>query len=268
MDSLRGRIALVTGASSGIGQACARALAERGARVLLAARRRERLDALCAQLEQSGAGPAHAKRGEVHAFTLDVRDRAAVAALERGLAERELLPDVLINNAGLSRGLDPLHEGMIDDWEEMIDTNVKGLLYVTRAFLPHMVARNRGDVVNIGSEAGHMVYPRGNVYGATKFAVRAITHGGNVDLVGTRVRMSTVDPGMTETEFSDVRFHGDRERAAALYRGYTPLTPEDVAEAVVWVVERPPHVHVRDVVMMPIVQRNLMVFEPRKEGGD
>jgi serine 3-dehydrogenase len=222
----------------------------------MAARRRDRLDTLVAELERSGA--------EAHAFTLDVRDRDQVARLERELSERALLPDVLINNAGLSRGLDPLWEGALDDWDEMIDTNVKGLLYVTRAFLPHMVASNHGDVVNIGSQAGHMVYPKGNVYAASKFAVKAITHGGNVDLVGTRVRMSTVDPGMTHTEFSEVRFHGDKERSDAFYRGYTPLTGADIAEAVVWVVERPPHVHVRDVVMMPIVQRNMMVFEDRK----
>jgi 3-hydroxy acid dehydrogenase/malonic semialdehyde reductase len=257
MTSLSGRTVLVTGASSGIGEACARAFAARGARVLLAARRRERLDSLRAELEKSGV--------EAHAFTLDVRDKDAVAALERELAERGLLPDILVNNAGLSRGLEPLWEGELDDWDEMIDTNVKGLLYVTRAFLPHMVASNRGDVVNIGSQAGHMVYPKGNVYAASKFAVKAITHGGNVDLVGTRVRMSTVDPGMTHTEFSEVRFHGDKERSDAFYRGYTPLTGADIAEAVVWVVERPPHVHVRDVVMMPIVQRNMMVFEDRKK---
>jgi 3-hydroxy acid dehydrogenase/malonic semialdehyde reductase len=257
MTSLQGRTVLVTGASSGIGEACARAFAARGARVLLAARRRERLDSLRAELEKSGA--------LAHAFTLDVRDKDAVAALERELAERGLLPDILVNNAGLSRGLEPLWEGELDDWDEMIDTNVKGLLYVTRAFLPHMVASNRGDVVNIGSQAGHMVYPKGNVYAASKFAVKAITHGGNVDLVGTRVRMSTVDPGMTHTEFSEVRFHGDKERSDAFYRGYTPLTGADIAEAVVWVVERPPHVHVRDVVMMPIVQRNMMVFEDRKK---
>ncbi len=257
MTSLKGRTVLVTGTSSGIGEACARAFAARGARVLLAARRRERLDTLRAELEATGV--------EAHAFTLDVRDRDAVAALERELESRDLLPDVLINNAGLSRGLEPLWEGELDDWDEMIDTNVKGLLYVTRAFLPHMVARNYGDVVNIGSQAGHMVYPKGNVYAASKFAVKAITHGGNVDLVGTRVRMSTVDPGMTHTEFSEVRFHGDKERSDAFYRGYTPLTGADIAEAVAWVVERPPHVHVRDVVMMPIVQRNMMVFEDREK---
>src|SRR5688572_18600041 len=206
MNRIEGRTVLVTGASSGIGRACARAFVKEGARIVLAARREDALEEVAAELGGETAG--------VHARTLDVRDRAAVAAFERDLAGAGLLPDVLINNAGLSRGLDKLHEGSIEDWEEMIDTNVKGLLYVTRAFLPHMVKADRGHVVNLGSTAGHMVYPGGNVYCATKFSVKALTHAMSVDLVGTKVRVSTVDPGMVETAFSEVRFRGDAERAA------------------------------------------------------
>jgi serine 3-dehydrogenase len=247
-------IVFISGASSGIGAATARAFALSKAKLILAARRMDRLRAIEGELPT-----------DCHLIELDVRDRAAVHAAVDAIPPPFAEIDVLVNNAGLSRGLSPLHEGSEDDWDEMIDTNVKGLLYVTRAFLPHLVAQNRGDVINIGSQAGHMVYPKGNVYAASKFAVKAITHGGNVDLVGTRVRMSTVDPGMTHTEFSEVRFHGDKERSDAFYRGYTPLSGADIAEAVVWVVERPPHVHVRDVVLMPIVQRNMMVFEDRKK---
>ena len=211
----------------------------------------DRLTSLQDELTRGGA--------QVHVHPLNVRARDAVAALERDLADADLLPDVIINNAGLSRDLDPIQEGHIDDWEEMIDTNVKGLLYVTRAFLPHMVAADRRHVVNIGSTAGHLVYPRGNVYNATKFAVNALRHATSIDLVGTRVRVSTVDPGPVETEFSNVRFRGDEERAANNYRGIIPLAPADVAEAVLWVVDRPPHVNVRDVVLMPTAQRNAYV---------
>ena len=253
MSSIQDRTVLITGASAGIGAACARALAGRGARLVLVARRADRLRELSDQLTSGGT--------TVHTQALDVRDRSGVSALERDLAKRDFLPDILVNNAGLARELDPLHEGDLDDWDEMIDTNVKGLLYVTRAFLPHMVARDEGHVVNIGSTAGHLVYPGGNVYAATKFAVRALTHAMSVDLFGTRVRVSVVDPStVTETEFAQVRFHGDEEQGARTYRGFTPLTARDVAEAVVWVLERPPHVNVRDVVLMPTAQRNAYVL--------
>jgi serine 3-dehydrogenase len=241
---LQNRIVLITGASSGIGQACAHAFAAAGARLILAARRRDRLDSLAAALREAhGSAP--------HVLGLDVRHRPAVEAAVAGLPAAWRDIDVLINNAGLSRGLAAVHEGDPQDWEEMIDTNVKGLLWFTRAVLPGMVARDRGHVINIGSISGHQVYGGGAVYCATKFAVDALTQGLRVDLLGTRVRASAVDPGLVETEFSRVRFHGDAERAAEVYAQYPPLTPQDVAEAVLFCATRPPHVVVHDLILMP-----------------
>ena len=241
------RLALVTGGSSGIGAAIALALARRGWDLLLVARRRERLDAVADAARASGA--------TVEASALDVRDGAAVRAWAEGCVEslREL--SLLVNNAGLARGLATVQEGEVADWDEMLDTNVKGLLHVTRAVLPHMIARGAGDVVNIGSVAGHRVYPKGVVYCASKAAERVITEGLRMDLLGTGVRCCTVDPGLVEdTEFSLVRFHGDEARAGAVYRGTRPLKAEDVAEAVAWVVERPPHVNVAELVVYPTDQ--------------
>jgi NADP-dependent 3-hydroxy acid dehydrogenase YdfG len=251
-NRIHGRTVLITGATSGIGQACAHTFAELGARLVLIGRRHGRLEALEQQL-----GGEHGV--EVRIAALDVTDRAAVDALRDELVTEGFEPDVVINNAGKALGLDPAHRASLDDWDEMIDTNLKGLLYVTRAFLPGMVERNSGHVVNIGSTAGRWAYPGGNVYSATKFGVRALTEGLNLDLVGTRVRVSSVDPGLVETEFSEVRFHGDSERAAGVYRGYTPLRPEDVADAVRYVVNAPPHVDVFQLVLMPTDQRHSMV---------
>jgi NADP-dependent 3-hydroxy acid dehydrogenase YdfG len=251
-NRIRARTVLVTGATAGIGAACARAFAARGARLVLVGRRGPRLDALAADL-------AEAHGTEVETVRLDVRDRAAVSALPASLAERGFTPDVLVNNAGKARGLDRAHEASLDDWDEMVDTNVKGLLYFTRAFLPAMVEANRGHVVNIGSTAGRWTYPKGNVYAATKFAVKALTEGINLDLVGTRVRVSSIDPGLVETEFSQVRFHGDEARAETVYEGYTPLGPDDVADAVCYAVNAPPHVNVFNLVLLPTDQRHSMV---------
>ncbi len=247
MSTLKDRVVLVTGASSGIGAACARAFAREGARLVLAARRVDRLTRLARELPPLGS-PG------VTTIELDVRDRSAVAAALDALAEPWRTIEVLVNNAGLSRGLAGLHAGAIDDWEEMIDTNVKGLLYVDRAIVPGMVARGRGTVIHIGSIAGRQLYPGGNVYCATKHAVRAITDGLRLDLLGTGVRVTTIDPGLVETEFSEVRFHGDRERAQAVYRGLTPLTAEDVAEVVVFAATRPPHVDLAEVLLLPTDQ--------------
>ena len=252
MSRIAGRTALVTGASAGIGLACARRLAAMGASLVLWARRSERLEA-----EADAIRRAHGV--EVRTATVDVRDRSAVNQAAAALVATGAVPDILVNNAGLAAGLDLLHEGDPDDWDRMIDTNIKGLLYVTRAFLPHMVARGRGHVVNLGSLAGHQTYPRGNVYGATKYAVRALTESMALDLVGTPIRVSSVSPGLVETEFSVVRFAGDAERAKAVYRGMRPLTADEVAEVIGYVVGLPEHVNVLDVVLMPVAQRSTQI---------
>jgi 3-hydroxy acid dehydrogenase / malonic semialdehyde reductase len=241
------RTVLITGASSGIGEAAARAFAAAGARLVLAARRADRIEALAAELAE-----AHGTTS--HAIQLDVRDAGVVTRMLEDLPPDWSGIDVLVNNAGLSRGLEKLHEGDISDWDEMVDTNVKGLLYVTRAVVPGMVARGRGHVINIGSVAGHEVYPGGAVYCATKHAVGAITRGLRFDLLGTQIRVTTIDPGMVETEFSLVRFHGDSERAAKVYEGVRPLTAEDIADAILYAATRPPHVNVDEVLLMATAQ--------------
>jgi 3-hydroxy acid dehydrogenase / malonic semialdehyde reductase len=247
MLSLKDKIVFITGASAGIGEATAKAFAAQGARILLCARRLERIEKLARSLEKE-------HRSSVHCFRLDVRDQTAVDRAVSGLPAEWRAIEVLINNAGLSRGLDKLPGGLLSDWEEMIDTNVKGLLYVTRAVLPGMIERGLGHVINIGSIAGDEVYPAGNVYCATKFAVRALSKGLRLDLSGMPIRVTEVAPGMVETEFSLVRFHGDAERAAKVYKGLTPLGPDDIAETVVWCATRPLHVNVSEVVVMPTAQ--------------
>jgi NADP-dependent 3-hydroxy acid dehydrogenase YdfG len=257
MSDWKNRVVFVTGASSGIGAACARAFASRGARLLLAARRADRLESMQADLRAAGAA-------DVHGIGLDVRDAGAVQRAIDSLPAAWADVDILVNNAGLSRGLDRLHEGKLEDWEEMIDTNVKGLLHVDRAVVPRMVARGSGTVIHIGSIAGRQVYPAGNVYCATKYAVRALTEGLRIDLNGTGVRVVTVDPGLVRTEFSRVRFHGDDTRADAVYRGMTPLTGEDVAEAVVWAASRPARVTIAELVILPTDQATATTVHRRE----
>ena len=241
--SLKGRTVFVTGASSGIGRSCAEAFARGGARLLLAARGIEKLEAQAAQI-------AGSHQVEVRAFQLDVRDVTEVGRrLDEQPAEWRAI-DILVNNAGLSRGLAPVQDGAHTDWDEMIDTNVKGLLYVTRAVVPGMVERGRGHVINIGSIAGQEVYANGAVYCASKHAVRALTQGLRLDLHGTPVRVTSVDPGLVETNFSVVRFHGDTERARQVYANTRPLTPDDVADAVVFAATRPDHVNVAELVLL------------------
>lgn len=242
-DGLLGRTAVVTGASSGIGRATAVALAAEGARLVLVARRRDRLEDLAAELAGRGT--------EAMPLALDVRDRDAVTeALAPSALGTFADVDVLVNAAGLAAGRAPLHEGDPEDWDRMLDTNVRGVLAVTRAVLPGMIARGRGHVVNVGSIAGHETYPEGAVYCATKAALDRITTGMRIELLGTGVRVSTIDPGMVETEFSVVRFRGDRDRAAAVYAGTTPLTAEDVADAIRWTLLRPPHVQVGTLILL------------------
>lgn len=254
METLRGKTVFVTGASSGIGQATARAFAEQGARLLLCARRQEKLAELAATLD---------KAEEVFTFRLDVRDRAAVEQTLAALPEEWRQVDILVNNAGLSRGLTKLQEDDPDNWDEMIDTNVKGLLYVTRQIVPGMVERGRGHVISIGSIAGHQTYANGAVYCASKAAERAISEGLKIDLIGTPVRVTSIDPGMVETSFSEVRFRGDVERAAKIYQNITPLQPEDVADAILWAASRPAHVNIQTMVLMPVDQSSATVFNRR-----
>jgi len=255
MISIHNQIILITGASSGIGAACAQVFAQAGARLILAARRRQRLEELAASLAPC----------PVHLLELDVRDRSQVESSLSQLPSDWAEIDILINNAGLSRGLDKLHEGSISDWEEMIDTNIKGLLYITRTVVPGMVKRDRGHVVNIGSIAGHQTYPKGNVYCGSKAAVRAISEGLKQDLLGTPVRVTSIDPGMVETEFSSVRFHGDTERAKKVYQGLTPLTPADVADAVFFCVTRPVHVNISEMLLVPTDQATATLVHRREE---
>ena len=244
---LNGKTVLITGASSGIGAACAEVFAGAGCRLLLVARRLDRLEVLAERLNtEYGAA--------VLVGALDVRDREAVDAWVEGLAPEWAAIDVLVNNAGLARGLSTVWEGDITDWEEMIDTNVKGLLWVTRAVLRGMVARGSGHVINIGSIAGHETYPGGNVYCASKHAVTAVGRALNIDVLGTGVRVSSVDPGLVDTEFSVVRFHGDQGRADSVYEGLEPLHGADVADAVLFCATRPPHANVREMILMPSAQ--------------
>lgn len=237
-------IALVTGASVGIGEATARRLVADGWRVIATARRSDRLAALAAEL---GAA--------VLPLALDVTDGAAVAALPGALPEGWAEVDLLVNNAGLALGLSPAQQASLEDWETMVETNVTGLLRVTHALLPGMVARGRGHVINVGSVAGHLAYPGSHAYGATKAFVHQLTMGLKADLVATGVRATVIEPGLVAgSEFSQVRFKGDTGRAASVYAGAEPLQPTDVAEAIAWVAAQPPHVNVTVLELMPVCQ--------------
>lgn len=244
---------MVTGASSGIGRATALAFAREGAKVAVCARRGERLQEMERELSEAGAAA-------VLIFVLDVTRRTSVEQTLESMPAEWRGIDILVNNAGLSRGLTKVYEDDPQNWEEMIDTNVKGLLYVTRAVVPGMVERGRGHVISLGSTAGYMTYANGAVYCATKAAEKSISEGLKIDLMGTPVRVTSIDPGMVETEFSEVRFRGDKQRAEKVYQNITPLTPEDVADAIVWAASRPAHVNIHTVVMTTIDQANSVVF--------
>jgi 3-hydroxy acid dehydrogenase/malonic semialdehyde reductase len=256
MTSLKGKTVFITGASSGIGRATAIAFAREGARLLVCARRLDPLEEVRQTLSATGA-PA------VHVFELDVQKRGEVETTIANLPADWRDIDVLVNNAGLSRGLTKLYEDDPENWEEMIDTNVMGLLYVTRSVVPGMVARGRGHVINLGSTAAYITYANGAVYCASKAAEKSISEGLKIDLMGTPVRVTSVDAGMVETNFSKVRFRGDEERAAKVYQNITPLQPEDVADAIVWAASRPAHVNIHTVVMTTIDQANSTVFTRR-----
>lgn len=237
-------IVFITGASSGFGIAIARRFARDGARLILAARRGDHLNTLAREL-----GP------RAHVLPLDVRQRKSVEQAVAGLPAEFQAVDLLVNNAGLALGLEPAHKASLDDWDAMVDTNIKGLMYVTRALLPGMVERGRGHIVNIGSTAGEWPYPGGNVYGASKSFVRQFSLNLRADLLGTQVRVTDVAPGLCSgTEFSEVRFHGDKARADAVYKNTQPLTAQDIADTVHWIATRPAHVNINTISMMPVCQ--------------
>ncbi|MBL7996550.1 SDR family oxidoreductase [bacterium] len=247
MKSLQHKTVLITGASAGIGEATAIAFAEQGARLILTARRKDKLDILAKSLKEKFDA-------ESLCISLDVTRQKEVQKTIDGLPASWSEIDILINNAGLGRGVDKIHEAHIEDWEEMIDTNIKGLLYVSRAVIPGMVKRNSGHVINLGSAAGHEVYPGGNVYCATKHAVDALTKAMRMDLIETLIRVSTVDPGLVETDFGIVRFKGDAEKAKKPYENIKPLVGADIADIIVFIASRPAHVNINEVIVMPKAQ--------------
>lgn len=238
-------VVLVTGASSGFGEACARRYAEAGHPLVLAARRLERLEALKSELSANVP---------VHVAALDVRDRDALPGFVAGLPADFRAPGILVNNAGLALGTEPAHEVDTGDWDRMIETNVTGLVHLTHAVLAGMVERNHGHIVNIGSIAGNWPYPGGNVYGATKAFVAQFSRGLRADLLGTRIRVTNIEPGLAETEFSLVRYKGDRDKAGKVYQGTEPLTAADVADVVFWTTSVPAHVNINAVEIMPTCQ--------------
>ena len=252
MKSLKGKTVFITGASSGIGKACAYQFAEAGADLITSARRVDLIEQIANDIKSKFDV-------DVLAYKLDVRDRKEVEKTINELPEKWKKIDILINNAGLAKGLAKLYEDDPENWEVMIDTNVKGLLYVTRAIVPLMVARKSGHVINLGSIAGRAAYPNGSVYCATKHAVLAINNSLRMDLIDKNIRVSTIDPGMVETDFSNVRFNGDTERAKQVYKGLIPLTADDIAETVLFCATRPPHVNISEVVITPTAQANAFV---------
>jgi len=244
---MQNQIALITGASSGIGEATAKALAAKGYKLIITARRIDKLNDLAQHIENT----YHVK---VQCLAFDISDRDAMHEALSYLPDDWRDIDVLVNNAGLALGLSPLQEGNEEDWDVVIDTNLKGLLYITRALLPNMIKRGRGHIINLGSVAGHSAYPNGNVYCATKFAVRGLTDCLRIDVIDTPIRVTSVDPGMVETNFSNVRFKGDEERAKQVYANFEPLKPEDIADAIAYCATRPDHVTIGEMVLLPTCQ--------------
>ncbi len=245
---LQGKTVIVTGASAGIGEACAYAFAKEGARLILTARREDKIKALAKRLNKEFGT-------EYLTLAYDVRNLDEVKkAMDLPQEWKDI--DILINNAGLARGTEKIQDGVIQNWEEMIDTNVKGLLYMTRVLLPRMTQRESGMIINIASIAGRQVYPGGNVYCASKAAVKAISEGIAIDTNGTNVKVCNIDPGLVETEFAEVRFHGDKDKAKSVYKGFQPLTGEDIADVALFAATRPAHVMIQDVLITPTAQAN------------
>jgi NADP-dependent 3-hydroxy acid dehydrogenase YdfG len=247
MLNLEDKIVFITGASSGIGEACAREFAKLNANLILAARREDRIKKLADELETK-------YQIKVKCLELDVRNSDDVQNKFDSLESSWKQVDILVNNAGLAKGLNKVYEGKLSDWDEMIDTNLKGLLNVTRVVSPQMVERQSGHIINIGSTAGHEVYTYGNVYSATKFAVKSLTQSFRLDMLDRGIKVSSVDPGMVYTEFSKVRFSGDDQKAEQVYKGITPLSPSDVAESVVFCATRPYNVNINEIILTPIQQ--------------
>jgi 3-hydroxy acid dehydrogenase/malonic semialdehyde reductase len=247
---MKNKTALITGATSGTGQATARLFAKNGVRLIICGRRQDRLDALALELQ---------KHTEVLILNFDVRNKVRVFEMIASLSEAFSKIDILINNAGNAHGMDTIQDGSTDDWDAMIDINVKGLLYVSKAVIPKMIANKSGHIINIGSTAGKEVYPKGNVYCASKFAVDAINQGMRLDLNGLGIKVGAINPGLVETEFSEVRFKNDNERAEKVYQGFTPLKPEDIADIIWFAVTRPPHVNIADLTVMCLDQASSTV---------
>ena len=250
------KIALITGASSGIGKATARAFATAGIDLILCGRRLDELKKLKAELD---------KKVKVTILNFDVRDRKQVEESINSLPAEFKQIDILINNAGNAHGLDPFQEGSIEDWDAMIDINVKGLLYVSKYVIPIMIERKAGHIINIGSTAGKEVYPKGNVYCASKFAVDALNQGMRIDLNAYGIKVGAVNPGLTHTAFSEVRFKGDKEKAEQVYKGFQPLLPEDIADIILFVVSRPYHVNIADLTVMPTAQASSTIVNKELE---
>lgn len=250
--SLKGKIACITGASSGIGKATAQVFAEAGASLILTARRKSLLDEVAEEIrKKSGV--------KILTIELDVRSQEQVESAFSSLPAEWTSIDILVNNAGLAMGKDKLQDYNLDEVKQMVETNILGLVYVTKAVLKGMTERKSGHVVNLGSTAGHEVYPGGSIYNATKFAVNALNQGMKMDTLGDNIRVTSVDPGMVNTDFSTIRFRGDKSKADSVYAGMTPLVAEDIADAIFWAVTRPAHVNINEIIMMPVDQSSNML---------
>lgn len=253
MISVKDKIVLITGATSGIGKACAYLYAKNGANIIITGRREERLISIKNDIE--------IKHGvKVYPYCFDITDRFACEKFGNDLKANNLTPYIFINNAGLAKGLSPLQDGNIDDWEEMIDTNIKGFLYAAKAVLGLMIEKNEGCIINLGSIAGSQVYPGGNVYNATKFAVRALSQAMNMDLLKTNIRVSSIEPGAVETEFSLVRFNNDKEKADNVYKGFKPLMAEDIADIIFFMTTLSENINIQHLMVTPTAQRSSTLF--------